>query len=55
MSALLKTLLGDAATVAVVAIVMAIEVSLVAAGHAAWAAYAVPSCALVGAAWLATR
>jgi hypothetical protein len=55
MSAFLKTLFGDVGTVLVVAIVMAAEVLLVASGQAAWAAYAVPPCALAGAAWLATR
>jgi len=55
MSAFLKTLFGDPGTVAVVAIVMAAEVLLVASGQVAWAAYAVPSCALAGTAWLARR
>jgi len=55
MSAFLKTLFGDAGTVAVVAMVMAAEASLVASDHVGWAAYAVPSCALAGAAWLARR
>jgi hypothetical protein len=55
MSAFLKTLFGDAGTVAVVAIIMAAEGFLVASGQMDWAAYAVPACALAGTAWLATR
>lgn len=55
MSAFLKTLFGDPRTVAVVAGVMAIEVLLVAGGYVDWAPYAVPCCALAGAAWLATE
>jgi hypothetical protein len=55
MSDFLKTLFGDAATVAVVAIVMAAEVLLAAAGHPAWAALATPPVVLAGAAWLSTR
>jgi hypothetical protein len=55
MSAFLKTLFGDAATLAVVAIVMAAEVLLVANGHVALAAFVVPSLVLAGAAWLAQR
>jgi hypothetical protein len=55
MSAFLKTLFGDTGTVAVVAIVMAAELSLTAAGHAAAAAFAVPALVLAGTAWLATR
>ena len=53
MSAFLKTLFGDAATVAVVAIIMAAEVSLVADGHATSAALAVPVLVLTGTTWLA--
>jgi len=55
MSAFLKTLFGDAGTIAVVAIVMAAEVLLVASDQAASAAFAVPSLVLAGAAWLAKR
>jgi hypothetical protein len=55
MSAFLKTLFGDAGTVTVVAIVMAAELSLMAAGHAAAAALVVPALVLAGTAWLATR
>jgi hypothetical protein len=55
MSAFLKTLFGDAGTVAVVAIVMAAEVLLVATDQAASAALAVPSLVLAGTAWLAKR
>lgn len=55
MSAFLKTLFGDASTVAVVAIVMAAEVVLVASNQVASAAFAVPLLVLAGAAWLAKR
>jgi hypothetical protein len=55
MSAFLKTLFGDVGTVLVAAIVIAVELLLVASGQVAWAAYVVPPCALAGAAWLATR
>jgi hypothetical protein len=55
MSAFLKTLFGDAGTVAVVAIVMAAEVLAVTTGHAPTAAFAVPSLVLAGTAWLANR
>jgi hypothetical protein len=55
MSALLKTLFGDTGTVAVVVIVMAAEISLVAAGAATAAAFAVPPLVLAGVGWLATR
>jgi hypothetical protein len=55
MSAFLKTLFGDTGTVAVVAIVMAAELALVASGHAASAAFAVPPLVLAGTAWLAKR
>ena len=55
MSAFLKTLFGDAGTVAVVTVVMATEVLLVACGHAASAAFAVPLLVLAGAGWVAKR
>lgn len=55
MSAFLKTLFGDAGSVAVVAIVIAAELVLVATGPAASAAFCVPPLVLAGAAWLATR
>jgi hypothetical protein len=55
MRAFFKTLFGDIGTVAVVAIVMAGELSLVVTGHAASAAFVVPSLVLAGTAWLATR
>jgi hypothetical protein len=55
MSAFLKTLFGDAGTVAVVTVVMAAEMLMVAANHASWAGFAIPPLVLVGAAWLAKR
>ena len=55
MSAFLRTLFGDVATVAVVAAVMAAEVALVALGDTAYAVVAVPCLVLVGTAWLAQR
>jgi hypothetical protein len=55
MSAFLKTLFGDAGTVAVVAVVMAAEVLLVAADQGSSAAFAVPCLVLAGTAWLAQR
>ena len=55
MSAFLKTLFGDAGTVAVVGIVMAAEVLLVANDQVVSAAFAIPSLVLVGTAWLARR
>jgi hypothetical protein len=55
MSAFLKTLFGDAGTVAVVAIVVAIELMLVDRNQAASAAFAVPILVLAGTAWLARR
>ena len=55
MSAFLKTLFGDAGTVAVVMVVMAAEVVLVMSGQVAAAAFVVPSLALAGVAWIATR
>ena len=53
MSAFLKTLFGDASTVAVVAIVMAAELALVVNGLGTAAAFAVPALVLAGTAWLA--
>lgn len=55
MSAFLRTLFGDARTVAVVALVMAAEALSATTGHAATAAFAVPALVLAGTAWLATR
>jgi hypothetical protein len=55
MSAFLKTLFGDAGTVAVVAIVMAAELLLVVNGQVATATFAIPCLVLAGTAWLATR
>ncbi|HEX9461679.1 MAG TPA: hypothetical protein VGB82_03695 [Alphaproteobacteria bacterium] len=55
MSPFYKTLFGDAATIAVTAIVMVTEVVLVAADQAAWAAVVVPAVVLAGTAWLARR
>jgi hypothetical protein len=53
MSAFLKTLFGDARTVAVVVIVMAAELLLVETGQEVAAAFAVPALVLAGTAWLA--
>jgi hypothetical protein len=53
MSAFLKTLFGDAGTVAVVAAVMAAELLLVATDQVTWAAFGVPWLVLAGTAWLA--
>jgi hypothetical protein len=55
MSAFVKTLFGDAGTVAVVLLVMAAEGLLVSNGQVTSAAFAVPLLALAGAAWLARR
>lgn len=55
MKAFLKTLFGDPATIAVVAIVMAAEVALVSGGRPALAAFVVPVLVLTGTAWLATN
>jgi hypothetical protein len=55
MNAFLKTLFGDAGTVAVVATVLAAEVLLADSGHAASAAFVVPLLVLAGTAWLARR
>jgi hypothetical protein len=53
MNAFFKTLFGDPATIAVVAIVMAAEVMLVAGGQPVLAALIVPVLVLAGTAWLA--
>jgi hypothetical protein len=55
MSAFLRTLFGDAGTVAVVALVMAAEALSATAGLAAMATFAVPALVLAGTAWLASR
>jgi hypothetical protein len=55
MTALFKTLFGDAANIAVVAIVMSVEVLLVANDKAALATFTVAPLVLAGAAWLAKR
>ena len=55
MSAFLKTLFGDKATVSVVAIVMAAEVLFVTTGNVSSAAFLIPPLVLAGAAWLAVR
>ncbi len=54
MNAFLKTLFGDLATMTVVAVVMAVEVVLVACGWAALSALVVPFLVLAGIAWIAT-
>ena len=53
MRAFLKTLFGDWATIAVVAMVMAAEIVLAAHGLIVAAALAVPFTVLAGVAWLA--
>ena len=53
MNAFLKTLFGDPGTIAVVAMVVAAEVTLVAFGQKALAALVVPVLVLAGTAWLA--
>jgi uncharacterized protein (TIGR03382 family) len=55
MSAFMKTLFGDAGTVAVVLLIMAAEALLVFNGQVTSAAFAVPLLVLIGAAWLARR
>ena len=55
MSAFLKTLFGDAGSVTVVAIVMAVEMCLVATSEPIAAAFVVPLLVLAGVAWLAKR
>ncbi len=53
MNAFFKTLFGDPATIAVVAVVIATEVLLVACGQLILAALIVPVLVLAGTAWLA--
>ncbi len=53
MSALVKTLFGDAYNVAGVAIVVAVAVALAETGHGGWAVYAMPLAALAVVGWLA--
>jgi hypothetical protein len=55
MTAFLKTLFGDAATVRVIVLVMAAEILLVWAGLTNWAVIVIPCLVFTGAAWLATR
>jgi hypothetical protein len=55
MKAFLKTLFGDAATIAVVLVVIAAEWLLCANGLVAAAVLYVPLLVLAGAGWLATR
>ncbi len=55
MSAFVKTLFGDRATVAVVALVMTAELLLVAVGEAVAASIVIPALVLAGAGWLAKR
>jgi hypothetical protein len=55
MRSFLKTLIGDAATVAVVTVALAAEVLLAADGRTASATLVVPFLLLGGVAWLATR
>ena len=53
MNAFFKTLFGDPATIAVVAVVMATEVTLVDFHQPALAALVVPVLVMAGVAWLA--
>jgi hypothetical protein len=53
MNAFLKTLFGDPATIAVVSVVMAAEVTLVACRQPALATFVIPILVLSGIAWLA--
>ena len=55
MKAFLKTLFGDAATLAVVAMVMILEIALTAGGQAALGAVLIPAAVLAGVAGLALR
>jgi hypothetical protein len=55
MKAFLKTLFGDARTVAAVTLVMIAETILTATGHAALGAFLIPAAVLAGVAWLAIR
>jgi len=55
MRALLKVLFGDLRNVAVVALAVALEAALAAAGYDGAAALLVPPCLLLGVGWLATR
>ena len=55
MNAFVKTLFGDRHTVAVVALVMGVELLLVASGQAAAAGLVVPTLVLAGIGWLAWR
>ena len=55
MKAFLKTLFGDAATIAVVAIAVATAVLMTALDHPASAGIVMPPLLLAGAAWLAVR
>jgi hypothetical protein len=54
-TAFVKTLFGDAATLGVIAFVMAAEILLVWAGLTNWAVIVIPCLVLTGAAWLAAR
>ena len=53
MRAFIKTLVGDARNLSVVAAVMLAEAALVYAGHADAAAFVIPPITLAGVAWLA--
>ena len=55
MTALLKVLVGDGGTVAVVALALALEAVLVRSGLAPAAAILVPFAILMGVGWLAAR
>ena len=53
MSAFVKTVVGDAWNLSVVAAIMFFEIALVFTGHAAIAAFVIPPFTLAGVAWLA--
>ena len=55
MNAFLKTLFGDAGTIAVVVIIMITECVFAATNQVTMAAFTVPPLVLAGTAWLATR
>ncbi|MGH7154597.1 MAG: hypothetical protein ACREF3_11780 [Acetobacteraceae bacterium] len=55
MRAFIGTLFGGVSNLSVVAAIMALEIALLIAGHAAAMAYIIPPVTLAGVAWLARR
>jgi hypothetical protein len=55
MSALCRTLFGDAQNATIVAALIAVAVALVLTGHQGQAGYVLPPLVLVGVGWLAAR